>query len=215
MSIGGGAGGGSGGTIYVQGIAVPTELWNMMNTASVDQGVALPILVRIWKWESGGAFPNMAVNSSGYGGLFGLGNNQYYFGIGPIQDLSDNEDDELNQCEAAAAEIHYLTNVNGGSLYNAMLAYDGGSTVEASFVAAAVSGGNGMSTPPAPGVETVAAVQAQQNVPSSIPPKSSLAFDGFRVAFANIIPSIVSDYNAIRTTWNHGGGGVPGGAPNR
>lgn len=213
MSISSGeSGGGSGGWTEVIGYAVPNALYNMMITASADQGVPVPVLVQIWAIESGGTYPNPAVNPQGYGGLFGLGQGQYYGGIGPINNYDTSEDSELNQCEAAAQDLATLVNQAGGDVFAAMQRYDDGATSESNAIVAAWGAQVGTVAGPVPPVETVASVQAQQNVPSSIPSKSSAAWDAFRVGFNTIIPSIVGDITAIKNGWGaQGNGGVAGG----
>lgn len=118
-------------------MALPTELLSAINTAASQYGVDPNYLIRIWAWESGSTFPNPAVNSSNYGGLFGLGQGTDY-GAGPVNNYDTSSSGILNQAQSAAAELARLMQQNGGSVYNAMLAYSGGSTNEASFV----SGGN-------------------------------------------------------------------------
>lgn len=49
----------------------PTALKAAILQASHDFGIPPDLLYGIWLKESGGAYPNVAVNSSGYGGLFG------------------------------------------------------------------------------------------------------------------------------------------------
>lgn len=50
---------------------VPQELRKAIQNASQTYGVPVDILTGVWRIESGSTFPNNAVNSSGYGGLFG------------------------------------------------------------------------------------------------------------------------------------------------
>lgn len=51
--------------------SLPTELANAINQAGQKYGVPPDLLGGIWRIESGSTYPNPAVNSSGYGGLFG------------------------------------------------------------------------------------------------------------------------------------------------
>lgn len=51
--------------------SVPPELSQAMQQSSQTYGVPGNILEGVWRIESGSTFPNPAVNSSGYGGLFG------------------------------------------------------------------------------------------------------------------------------------------------
>lgn len=51
--------------------AVPAELKSAIQNSSQTYGVPEDILTGVWRIESGSTFPNPAVNSSGYGGLFG------------------------------------------------------------------------------------------------------------------------------------------------
>lgn len=53
---------------------VPPALATAINTASAKYGVDPNLMAAIWVRESGSTFPNPAVNSSGYGGLFGTKN---------------------------------------------------------------------------------------------------------------------------------------------
>lgn len=50
---------------------VPPALLTAINNASKKYHVPPDLLAGIWRIESGGTYPNPAVNSSGYGGLFG------------------------------------------------------------------------------------------------------------------------------------------------
>lgn len=52
----------------------PAELKTAIGNASSTYGVPQDILTGVWRIESGSTFPNPAVNSSGYGGLFGTKN---------------------------------------------------------------------------------------------------------------------------------------------
>jgi hypothetical protein len=52
----------------------PQELSLAISRAAGGAGVPFAVLVGIWRIESGSTFPNPAVNSSGYGGLFGTRN---------------------------------------------------------------------------------------------------------------------------------------------
>jgi hypothetical protein len=51
--------------------SVPPELATSIARSSQQYGVPQDILTGVWRIESGSTFPNPAVNSSGYGGLFG------------------------------------------------------------------------------------------------------------------------------------------------
>jgi len=52
----------------------PQELATAISKAASRNGVPYAVMVGIWRFESGSTFPNPAVNSSGYGGLFGTTN---------------------------------------------------------------------------------------------------------------------------------------------
>lgn len=54
--------------------APPPALQAAITSASNKYGVPPDLLVGIWREESGSTYPNPAVNSSGYGGLFGTKN---------------------------------------------------------------------------------------------------------------------------------------------
>lgn len=111
-------------------MALPDQLVTAIDAAAKQYNLDPSYLLRIWQFESGGTFPNTAVNSAGYGGLFGLGLGQTY---GPYT-VSDYNDVQT-QANAAAWELNNLIQANGGSVYNAMLQYSGGSMNEAAFVA--------------------------------------------------------------------------------
>ena len=61
-----GAGGG--------GVQIPAQLAQAESLAAAKYGVPYSLLTGIWRKESHSTFPNPAVNSSGYGGLFGTKN---------------------------------------------------------------------------------------------------------------------------------------------
>ena len=52
----------------------PPALANAIANAAKQYGVPADVLTGIWREESGSTYPNPAVNSAGYGGLFGTTN---------------------------------------------------------------------------------------------------------------------------------------------
>jgi hypothetical protein len=52
-------------------VIVPSPVIQIVEVASATYKVPSDILYAIWVKESGGNYPNVAVNSAGYGGLFG------------------------------------------------------------------------------------------------------------------------------------------------
>jgi hypothetical protein len=56
---------------FGSGTQPPPALAQAIMHASATYGVPPDLLAGIWREESGGTYPNPAVNSSGYGGLFG------------------------------------------------------------------------------------------------------------------------------------------------
>jgi murein DD-endopeptidase MepM/ murein hydrolase activator NlpD len=127
-------------------MAAPPALQTAINNAAAEYGVNPEWLTRIWQFESGGTFPNPAVNSIGCGGLFGLctGSSSVDPASGaPINLLST----ATTQAQANAAAYTLARLLNSfGDIYDAMIAYTGGSVSEAQYVsgaAGAVSGAVG------------------------------------------------------------------------
>lgn len=58
-------------TGFGSGKQPPPALAPVIRQSSFDYDVPTDLLAGIWREESGGNYPNVAVNSSGYGGLFG------------------------------------------------------------------------------------------------------------------------------------------------
>ena len=52
-------------------MSAPADLQAATSAAEAQYGLPSGILLGIWAIESGSTYPNPAVNSSGYGGLFG------------------------------------------------------------------------------------------------------------------------------------------------
>jgi cell wall-associated NlpC family hydrolase len=97
------AGGGGGG--------LPPELGSAIQQAAAKYGVPAETLAGIWRIESGSTYPNPAVNSSGYGGLFGT----------TKWNASTQE-----QTDYAASTLRHLLNTHGGNMAAALHAYSGG-----------------------------------------------------------------------------------------
>lgn len=101
-STGGGGGATSG---------LPPELGAAIEHAAHTYGVPASTLAGIWRIESGRTYPNPAVNSSGYGGLFGT----------TKWNASTQE-----QANYAASILHHLLQTHGGNMAAALHAYSGG-----------------------------------------------------------------------------------------
>lgn len=123
---------------------LPQQLVDAVNAAGAKYGVDPNVLLRIWHWETGGTFPNTAINTgcSGpntgppfCGGLFGLQHQvDYGFGTGIVNDLDASAASIQQQANTAAAEVAHLVAAHGGSLYQAILTYSGGSPNEAAYI---------------------------------------------------------------------------------
>lgn len=124
-------------------MAVPAQLQTAINNAAAKYGLKPEWLVRIWEIESGNTFPNPAVNSIGCGGLFGLcvGSSAIDPQTGAAINLYATNTTQA-QADAAAYTLSRLIN-EFGSIYDAMIAYSGGSTHEAQFVSGATASDNG------------------------------------------------------------------------
>lgn len=72
--LGGGSGVGGSSQASALGSDVPPDLAAAIQNAAKQYGVSPSVLAGIWRIESGSTYPNPAVNSSGYGGLFGTRN---------------------------------------------------------------------------------------------------------------------------------------------
>lgn len=90
--------------------SVPAPLQQAINTAAQKTGISPAVLTGIWRVESGNTFPNPAVNSLGYGGLFGT-----KLWNAPTQ----------QQANYAAQTLAHLI-AQKGSLPAALKAYSGG-----------------------------------------------------------------------------------------
>ncbi len=89
---------------------VPAPLWTAILAAAKKSGVTPQVLAGIWRTESGSTYPNAAVNSSGYGGLFGTTNWN-----------------ASTQAQADLAAQVLRDNIRQtGNLHDALLAYSGG-----------------------------------------------------------------------------------------
>lgn len=100
-------------------LVAPVQLRQATQAAESAYHLPANILLGIWAIESGRTYPNPAVNSSGYGGLFGL-----HQGQNGIDLLNPNT--TTQQAMAAGAILSNLISVNGGNLNSALLAYSGG-----------------------------------------------------------------------------------------
>ena len=127
---------------------LPGGLSTAISNASAQFGVDPGTLAGIWKIESGSTFPNPAVNSSGYGGLFGTKNWN-----------------ASTQAQANTAAQILASNIksHGGNLGAALLAYSGGgySSVPGGSKSGMTNmsltvgdGGSDSSLPPPPGQST-------------------------------------------------------------
>jgi hypothetical protein len=90
---------------------VPKPLQAAIVAAAAKYGVPPQALAGIWREESGRTFPNPAVNSSGYGGLFGTTN-----GKGTTQD----------QANMAASVLAAGLQKSGGNMAEALSYYNSG-----------------------------------------------------------------------------------------
>lgn len=88
---------------------VPTALWGEIVKAATKHGVTPQVLAGIWRVESGSTYPNAAVNSSGYGGLFGT---------------TKWNASTAEQADYAASILRNLI-AQKGNLHDALLAYSG------------------------------------------------------------------------------------------
>lgn len=94
--------------------AVPPDLWTAIVKASRNYDVPADLLAGIWRIESGSTYPNPAVNSSGYGGLFGTTN-----GLASTQD----------QANEAASVLANGLRASGGNVSQALSYYNSGKLV--------------------------------------------------------------------------------------
>jgi hypothetical protein len=90
---------------------VPPELEASIQQAASKYGDPVDVLEGIWRVESGSTYPNPAVNSSGYGGLFGTKNWNAPTG---------------QQADTAALILAENLVSHGGNLADALHAYSGG-----------------------------------------------------------------------------------------
>lgn len=88
---------------------VPVALWGEIVKAATKNGVTPQVLAGIWRVESGSTYPNAAVNSSGYGGLFGT---------------TKWNASTAEQADYAASILRNLI-TQKGNLHDALLAYSG------------------------------------------------------------------------------------------
>lgn len=108
------------------------------------EGINPAVLAEIDQWESDFETAGAGVNSSGYGGYFGLGTAPYPGGTLTTADLNTSSDAEFTkQAHIAASEVNSLLQQNNGDLQAAMNAYDGGSSAETAGVIAAAGGNPG------------------------------------------------------------------------
>lgn len=123
------------------------QILGNLDAAGALGGVSPAALSAFSQYESGYEDKGAGINSEGYGGYFGLGENSVYPGqSGPIgaSVLDTNSPASFTeQAEVAAAELASLIKSNNGSVYQAALEYDGGAVGEAQAVAAAQGGSLG------------------------------------------------------------------------
>lgn len=91
----------------------PAELAQAIKQAAAKYGVPADLLTGIWRVESGSTYPNPAVNSSGYGGLFGTRD-----AFGSTQD----------QADLAASVLGQGFKASGGNVAGALSYYNSGRT---------------------------------------------------------------------------------------
>lgn len=136
---------------FVCPMGIPIVLCTIIQNAADKYNVDPNMLLRIWKWESGGSFPNPYVSNAPIGsgsnlhagGLFGTVQGQDY-GTGiPVNVFDTSVQGLQNQANSAALVLSQLISENGGNLTAAMNAYDGGSANETSYV---IGGTNPTST---------------------------------------------------------------------
>lgn len=90
---------------------VPASLEQAIQRASATYGVPHDLLEGIWRVESGSTYPNPAVNSLGYGGLFGT-----HDAFGPTQE----------QANLSASILASDIRMAGGSIAGGLSFYSGG-----------------------------------------------------------------------------------------
>lgn len=137
-------------------MSVPTQLQDAINNAAAKYGLNPQWLVRIWQIESGNTYPNPAVNSIGCGGLFGLcqGSSNVDPATGATINLLATNTTQA-QADAAAYTLSRLIQ-QFGNIYDAMIAYSGGSANEAAFVAGSAPGATATTPPPSSSSGTIA-----------------------------------------------------------
>ena len=120
-----------------------TQLENLSGSGQLS-GVDPTILALIDQAESSGEKAGAGVNSSGYGGYFGLGAGiQYPTGSVSRSTLMTNSQASFDQqAPVAAGEFASLLGQHGGNPYAAESAYQGGSTEGTDIFAAAGVPGN-------------------------------------------------------------------------
>ena len=115
------------------------DLAAAISQAAAEYNVPAPLLVGIWADESGSSYPNPAVNSEGYGGLFGLSS-------GSLGGTSPAAASTQAQADAAAQVLARGFQQADGSVAGALSYYTTGQTspVDQSYVSA-VTGRAGVS----------------------------------------------------------------------
>ena len=124
---------------HTQGL--PPELGHAIDSAAAKFHVPAKTLAGIWAIESGRTFPNPAVNSSGYGGLFGT---------------TQWKASTQHQADYAALTLRHLLDTHGGNMAAALHAYSGGGYTAVPGAAGGpvhvgVGGGGGGGAPMSPG----------------------------------------------------------------
>ena len=130
---------------------LPPELSSAIQSAAARYGVPAKTLAGIWRIESGSTYPNPAVNSSGYGGLFGT----------TKWNASTQE-----QADYAAQTLRHLLDQHNGNMAAALSAYSGGGYTSVPGAGGAVHTGEAtgavLSSGPTPGPQGAA------NVPDAL-----------------------------------------------
>lgn len=131
----------------------PPQLLAAIQKAVKGTPVSVATMVGIWRIESASTYPNPAVNSIGYGGLFGT---------------KDWNGSTQAQADLAVSILARLIRTNQNSLPKALLAYSGGgySSVDGSGgTTTANTGGSGSTAPQPTPAPTPTPAPAAQFIP--------------------------------------------------
>ena len=102
--------------------AIPPSLQSAIQQAAQEFGVPADVLYGQWQIESGASFPNPAVNSAGFGGLFGISQAQALANGFSLRDPNTT----LQQARVAASDLANNIAANGGSIAQGLYHYSGG-----------------------------------------------------------------------------------------